>query len=474
MAMVVDAESLDPILPSDNASIWTMLLVFDQLVRSGTDGRSIEPGLAQKWEISKDGKTYTFHLRKAQFSTGDPVTVDDVIYSLERARSEKSRWASFFRPIEGLKAVDAQTVQVTLKEPFTPFLANLALFSASIVPKAVVEKAGDEFATKPIGSGPFVLDRWDKGSRIVLAKNPHYWQAGKPHLDRVEFQIIGEDNTRMLKLQAGEVDVAADVPANMLQTLRAKKDARVQIVDQYRSDFVNMNTTKAPFTDKKIREALNLAVNRAALIKAVLYGSGVPENSYLPRGMKYWDSSLKPYAFDLARAKKLMAESSKPQGFPAEIIVQSGDTVSNQVAVILQDQWKAIGVTLKITQIEGGAHWDTTKKMEYDLSTQYMTSDTIDPDQLTGFAVVNPGRAKALYTGYQNPEVNALFEKGRTVPDGAAREAIYKKMQTIVKEDAPFVFLYSIPARYAYRMNVKGFAVLPTGNYRLEEVSLSK
>ena len=129
---------------------------------------------------------------------------------------------------------------------------------------------------------------------------------------------------------------------------------------------------------------------------------------------------------------------------------------------------------MKITQIEGGAHWDTTKKMEYDLATQYMTSDTIDPDQLTGFAVVNPGRAKAFYTGYTNPEVNALFERARTTPDGPAREAIYKKLQAIVKDDAPFVYLYSIPARYVYRAPVKGFAVLPTGNYRLEEVSLTK
>jgi len=474
MAIVADAESLDPILPSDNPSIWTMLLVFDQLVRSGVDGKSIEPGLAQKWEISKDGKTYTFHLRKAQFSKGDPVTVDDVVYSLERARGEKSRWASFFRPIDSVKALDAGTVQITLKEAFSPFLANLALFSASIVPKAVAEQAGDEFATKPVGSGPFMLERWDKGSRIVLAKNPHYWQAGKPHLDQVEFQIIGEDNTRMLKVQAGEVDVAADVPANMLQTLRGQKDLRVQIVDQYRSDFVNFNTTKAPFTDKKIRQAMNLAVDRAALIKAVLYGSGLPENTYLPKGMKYWDPGVKAYPFDLAQAKKLIAESSKPQGFPAELMVQSGDTAFNQVAVILQDQWKAIGITVKITQIEGGAHWDTTKKMEYDLATQYMTSDTIDPDQLTGFAVVNPGRAKAFYTGYTNPEVNALFERARTTPDGPAREAIYKKMQAIVKDDAPFVYLYSIPARYVYRAPVKGFAVLPTGNYRLEEVSLTK
>src|SRR6476661_2027674 len=168
-----DVQSFDPIVPTDNMSIWTMLLIYDQLIRVAADGVSLEPGLATKWERSTDNKTYTFHLRDAKFHDGTPVTADDVAYSLTRVVSDPtSTWTFLVGSISQVTATDPKTVTVTLKSPWAPFEADLALFACSIIPKALHEKQKDQLFQKPIGSGPFTFVSWDKGQKIVLKKNP--------------------------------------------------------------------------------------------------------------------------------------------------------------------------------------------------------------------------------------------------------------------------------------------------------------
>ena len=203
LGVQTDALSLDPIATSDNGSIWAQLLIYDQLVRPTKDGTSLEPGLAESWEANQDGIEYTFHLRDAMFSNGDPVTVEDVIASLKRAAGEGSNWARFFRPITGFEAVDAKTLKLKLDKPFTPLINNLGLFSASILPAKLLESQKEAFFEHPVGSGPFVLERWNRGERIDLAPNPHYWQTGKPQVDGAELIVVGEDNSRVLQLEAG-------------------------------------------------------------------------------------------------------------------------------------------------------------------------------------------------------------------------------------------------------------------------------
>jgi peptide/nickel transport system substrate-binding protein len=469
--MPADVTSLDPIIPSDNPSIYTMLLLFDQLVRTGPQATTIEPGLASSWDISQDGKTYTFHLRPARFSDGSPVSAEDVVYSLDRARGPESRWASFFKPIASVRVAGERTVVVTLQQQFTPFLANLCLFSASIVPRRAVEAMGKGFSERPVGSGPFVLERWDKGSRIVLVKNPHYWQRGKPRVGRVSLEIVTDDNTRMLRLVGGDLDVAANVPLNQINMIRSSS-IDVRIYKYLDTHLGLMNNTRSPFTDVRVRQALNYAVDKQAIIRNVLFGVGTPAPSYLPP-VRYYDSSLRGYAYDPDKARALLKDASLPSGFSPQLLIDSGDSLSQQVAVILQDMWKKVGVSVKITPVEAGTHESLITKLDYDIALWNMSSDTIDPDQLTGFAVVNPGRAKAFYTGFRDDEVNRLFEQGRTMPDGPARARVYSMIQRRVMELAPFVFLFHLPNVYAIRKSVRNFSVLPTGNYRLEDVSMT-
>jgi len=195
-----DALTLDPIASSDNPSIWAELLIYDTLIRPAKNGSDLEPGLAEKWTVAPDGKEYVFTLRDAKFADCSPVTANDVVFSLKRAAGEKSDWARFFKPITQYEVVDQHTIRMKLDKPFTPMLNNLALFSGSILPQALVEKNPEDFFAHPIGSGPFVLKEWRKGDRMIFEKNPHYWQSGKPAVAGAEVQVIGEDNSRVLKL----------------------------------------------------------------------------------------------------------------------------------------------------------------------------------------------------------------------------------------------------------------------------------
>lgn len=470
LGIAKDLLTLDPIASSDNPSIWTQLLIYDQLVRPSADGTKIEAGLADKWEISPDGKTYTFHIREnAKFSDGKPVTADDVIFSLKRAAGEKSGWARFFKPITGFDKVDDRTVKLSLDAPFTPMLNNLALFSASILPAAQLQQKGDRFFEAPVGSGPFSLKAWQKGQRVSLEKNPNYWQQGKPAVQQASLEIIGDDNARILKLKANELDAAMDIPFNQVAMLQKDSNIKTAVAKVFRTDLVQLNTGKKPFDDIRVRQALNYAVNKQTLIQGVLKGNGEPAASSLPI-MAHHNTDIKPYPFDLAKARQLLSEAGLAEGFSSTLLIPSGDVTARQIGLVIQNALGKIGVKIQLQTIESGSQFTTTKAGNYEMSLTYTTSDTIDPDQLIGFTAVNPERANALHTNWKSDRVNALYAQERTTPEGQARGQLFQEIEAIVNKEAPFIFLYHQGVPYAYRSNVEGFSVLPTSNYRLEEV----
>ena len=227
VAIGYDPVSLDPIATSDNGSIWTQLLLYDTLMRPDRTGEKLEPGLAESWSVSEDGLTLSFKLREAKFSDGTPVTAEDVEFSIRRAASEASSWGRFFRPITDFEIVNDREIVMKLDEPFTPAFNNLALFSAAILPKAKVEAGEEAFFNNPVGSGPFMLKEWVRGSRVVLAPNPHYWQSGKPSADGAVLEVVTEASARVIKLEAGEVHVVLDPPLNQLEALDEKEGISV-------------------------------------------------------------------------------------------------------------------------------------------------------------------------------------------------------------------------------------------------------
>lgn len=464
-----DVKSFDPIPVTDNMSIWTQQLVYDLLVRTAPDGKSLEPGLAEKWEVSEDGKTYTFHLRDATFHDGSPVTADDVVFSLNRTVSdEASQWGFLFSAVDKIEATDPKTVTISLKSVWAPFLADLALFGAAILPKKLVEAQGDDFFQKPVGSGPFMFDHWTKGAEIGLKKNPNYWTEGQPYLDELTFLTLTDANARMLQFQGGELDIVTDVPFSQIEAMKANPDVVMLQDSVARFDQIGINVTRAPFDDKKLRQAMNYAVDENAIIQNVLFGAGKPANTYLPL-MYGHDDSVPAYTHDLEKAKALVAESAGKDGFKGELLVAAGDPVGQQVAQLVAADLAQIGGQITITQLDPGAKSERVHGMDYDLSIGYYTTDIIDPDELTSFAVQSDGGTQSLWTGYKNDEVDKLAHAAQTETDEQKRLEMYSKIQQLSTDDAPFIFLYYPTGRDATTKAIENFHVLPTGNYRLWE-----
>jgi peptide/nickel transport system substrate-binding protein len=471
LGVASDALTVDPIASSDNPSIWTELLIYDQLVRPSKDGTKLEPGIAESWTVSPDGKEFRFKLRDAKFSDGSPVTAADVAFSLKRAAGEKSEWGRFFRPITSYEVVDDHTIVMKLDKPFTPILNNLAMFSASILPQKLVEAQGADFFEHPIGSGPFVLKSWSRGQKQELVKNPNYWEKGKPSLDAASIEVVPEDNSRVLKLKAGELDAIIGVPFNQAESLKSDPNVQVDVAPVFRIDLVQLNTTKAPFDNLAVRQALNYALDKDAIVKGILRGNAKPATSSIPV-MAYHNTDLKPYPLDLAKAKELLKQGGVPDGFKTSMLVSAGDVTARQVASAIQASLKKIGVEVELQTIEGSSQFSTTKTGNFQMSLSYATSDTIDPDQLVGFTAVNPERANAFHTQWKNEKLNELYAQERTTLDGPERGKQFKEIEALTHEGAPFIFLYAPSQPYASRKTVSGFEVLPTSNYSLKDVVL--
>jgi len=474
MATALNADNFDPVGLSYNPSIWAMLNVHDQLVRTGKDGQSVEPGLAESWETSQDGRVYTFHLRPSlKFSDGSALRASDVRFSLTRLVTEgKSSWGFLFPPL-AIETPDDRTVVIKLEAPWAPLLADLALFAASIIPEAYYKNVGREgFGRAPIGSGPFVLAEWRKGERVVLRRNPHYWDTGHPYLDEVRLLQIEDANTRMLKIQAGEVEIAEEVPFNQIEGVERAPGVTVQIAPIQKVDLIFLNQRSPKLNDKKIRQAIGWGIDREAIIRAVLFGHGRVPTSFLPP-MLYTDTEAPPFRRDVEKARALVAESSSPGGLPLRLVIGASDH-SRQIATLIKSQLEPIGIQVEIQQYERAALQARVREGDFDMRLGVETSDIVDPSQMVASNAVGTLGLTAASVGYDNPKVNELAAAAQAELDPRRRAELYREIQQIVREDAPYVPLYWPPAVTAVREGVHGFAILPTANYRLWEVWRSR
>lgn len=465
-----DSVFMDPILVSQNADVWVMNNINAQLVRNTREATGIEPDLAESWRISDDGKTYTFSLREGlTFSDGSPLKASDVKFSLERLRDgEESVFGSMFGVITDIQVPDDRTVVIELSEATTPFLSFLALFAAAILPEAAVTGDYDAFSQKPIGAGAFRLADWRRGDRIILEENEHYWEADLPKLAGVEWIYVPNDNTRVLQLQAGEVDAMIFVPFNRIAELDSDPDINVHLDPSSRMDHVLINHSHEPFDDVRVRKALAKAIDLDSIIEAVTFGYGTPANSYIPAGGMFYNADNPSYEHNLEEAKALLAEAGV-EDLTIEFVVQAGDANYEQVAVLLQSQLAEAGITVNITKQETGQVWDTIVEGDYDLSPNYWTNDVIDPDQKTGFVLDGSDEdVLSYYTRYNNPEVNDLIAAARVETDEEKRKAMYYDIQRIAQEDVNWLGLYYSPFRNASRSNVSDFFQNPMGRFMLE------
>jgi peptide/nickel transport system substrate-binding protein len=475
MARNEEPLSLDPIVPSDNGSIWVIYQMFDQLTTVNEDSSDVVPSLAESWDVSEDGLTYTFQIRSGvKFHDGSPMTIDDVVFSLQRVFDPKGSGYSFlFGVVEGVKSLDDATVEVSLSEPYTPLLQNLNVFPASIIPQKAYEADPEGFGQKPIGTAPFKLKEFAKGRQVHLVRNEFYWKPDRPHLDEVIIPYVTDDNTRILKVQAGEVDAAVNIPYAQIEQLDAQDEIDVKIEPLYRFDGMWLNHAKAPLDDPKVRQALNYATDKESMLKSIYFDKVEIANHMMPK-MKYWRDDVAAYEYDPEKGKSLIQSSKVPDGFKLPIVVPTGDVIIQQLAQIIKESYAAIGVDVQITNLDIGTAYTNFSGFNYVAGANwYITSDVTAPDELAAiqFDFSATSGTKSFFTQYQSDRATELVkEAGRG--DDSAREQAFGELQQLVMDDAVLVALFFTPARTALRSNVHDFSTVKTAWWRLEDVSV--
>ncbi|MFV0359409.1 ABC transporter substrate-binding protein [Tropicimonas sp.] len=464
-----DSSTFDPIASAQNIDFWVFSNVFDVLVRVDNEGRKLVPGLAESWEQSEDGLTYTFHLREARFSDGSPVTSEDVAYSLTRIRdSELSLWSDSYKIIADIQTPDLQTAVVTLSGPSAPFLSTMAMPGASIVSKAAMTTMGEEaFAEKPVGSGAFMVDEWRRGDRVILAKNPEYWDAANVSLDGVVWISIPDDNTRMLAVQAGELDAAIYVPFSRVSELQNDASLNVVINPSTREDHLLLNQEHEPLNNPAVRKAIDFAIDKQAIVDTVTFGQGEVANSYVPRGALYHLEDNGAREYDPGQARALLAEAGV-EDITLDYVVNAGNEVDEQIAVLLQQQLGEVGIGVDLQKVDASQSWDMLVNGEYDISVMYWTNDILDPDQKTTFVLGHDVNMNYM-TRYQNEQVRQLVADARLESDDAGRAGMYAEIQRLAKADVHWIDLYYSPYISVTGRNVENFGQNPLGRFYLEE-----
>lgn len=475
IARTADSQSMDKTTVFDNESIWVFEQIYQTLYTVTPDGKGVMPELATGYTVSPNKLNYTFTLRPGvTFSDGKPLTSQDVKFSIDQASAAAQGWGYINSAIKDVTAPSPSTVVVHLKYPWAPILADLSLFSNGIIPANYGGQTAAQFYQHPIGTGPFMWDKWVKGQYLKLVKNPHYWVKGKPYLNSVTWTNVPDGNTRELQLKGGQAQIDEFPAWSTVATLRSTPGISMNLFNSTRTDYLLLNENRPQYKDVHVRRAISYAINRNALVKAVLFGNGKPANSFMPPQVPYYDPSSPGIQYDLAKAKQEMASSSYPHGFTTTLMISAGNADNNTVAQILQAELRPLGINVKIQQLDPNLVNTNQQSLKYDMTLSYWTMDIPDPDELVTFAVDPAAGSKSFFTNYNNPTVvNAAHLAERTY-DPAARQALYNQIQTLAARDAFMGFLYYSPYAYATTTSVKGFYVTPLGNYHLENVWLSK
>jgi peptide/nickel transport system substrate-binding protein len=475
-----DAQSMDESTVFDNNSIWILEQITQPLFTVTKNGKGVMPWLATGYTEAPNGLSYTLKLRSGvKFSNGTPMTSADVKFSLEQTMAASAGWGYIDAAIKSVDDPNPSTVVVNLKYKWAPLLADLSLFANGIVPNNYGGKTAAQFYQAPIGTGPFKWDYWHKGSALKLVKNTFYWEKGPggaslPYLNSVTWTDVPSDNTRQLQIKGGQAQIDQFPSWSTVSSLKSTPGVTMNLFNSTETNYLAFNENVKPFQDVHVRRAISYAINRQAIIKAVLFGNGKPANSLFPPQVPYYDANTPGLQYNLAQAKQQMAESSVPHGFTTTMLLPSGNSDYATITTIVQAELKPLGINVKVQTLDpntANANFQTEK---YDMSLTLWTMDIPDPDELATFGLDPKSGAKSFFTSYDNPTVVKDVHSAEQITTPSARQALYNTVQTDAAQDAFMAFLYYSPYAYVTTSNVHGFFVTPLGNYHMQDVWMSK
>jgi peptide/nickel transport system substrate-binding protein len=487
VGLVAEPTSMDPGQLTDINSMRVLSSVYDTLVRFKEGSFTQEPGLATAWKMSPDGLTYTFTLRRGvKFHDGTPFDAAAVKFTYDRLLDPKHPFAEtgpfpfasfYYGAVKEVAVVDPYTIRFTVKEPFSPLLNNLTLNTGRVVSPAAVKKWGKEFASHPVGTGPFKFVSWDKNVRIVLDANPAYW-AGPPKLDRLVFRPLVEEQTRVTELMSGGVDFIVDVPPDNVD--QVKKDARLAFYEQPGPHiwWVTLNTQKKPFNDVRVRRAVNYAVNRDAISNDLLKRTATSAIGPIPPSITWaFTDQVTKYPYDPERAKKLLTEAGYPNGFSAVFwIPESGSGMQSPktMAQAIQADLAAVGVTASIQTFEWGAYLNKYGKgfgQDADMGAMSFMLDPGDPAPMLSLVIDGKGGFRG--GAYANPDVDRLLAEATRITDLKKRGDLYRQVQKLVVDDAPWIFVDNAIQNAAGTKKVVGFKLHPSFYLFFDKISVT-
>lgn len=459
------------------------LNIYDRLVdiEVKEDGSSeIVPSLAESWEISGDALTYTFHLRQGvKFHNGEELTADDVEYSFTRQLSVEGAVNTDFLAqikgasqllegtadqLEGFETVDDYTFTITLSEPYAGFLACLSTPGCSIYNREATEAAGDQFGLDPsvtVGTGPFRLTDWTINDQLVLTRYEDYWK-GPSELPGVVIRIVPDTETQRMMFESGELDVVdLDYLPDAVDDFTTRYPDQIVSGPRVGTTYFTMNQNIEPFQDVRVRKAVQMAIDRQAILDALYGGRGQVENGIYPHGLYGFNSSLPEITYDPEEAKALLAEAGYANGFEMQIAADSSASdATNQALEIIQAQLGEIGIQVEIQNMDESTWLATRNSGEMGSFMSTWTADYNDPDNFIYTFFGTPENTKLRSLNYSDTEVMERVQKARTIVDADERIAEYQALEEkIVTEDAAWVPMYSRTHSFAVSKRVQGFEV---------------
>jgi dipeptide transport system substrate-binding protein len=495
-------ENFNPMINTTGTTFNANYPIYGRLADFKYGSTEVEPGLAESWDVSADGRVFTFHLRHGvkwhsnkTFKPTRDFNADDVIFSFERQWKDDNAYhkvsgggydyfADMGMPklLKSLERVDDYTVRFTLAEPQAPFLANMAMDFAAIQSKEYADallKAGkpELIDQEPIGTGPFEFVQYQKDSIIRYRAFPGFW-GQKPLVDSLVFAITKDPAVRLAKLRANECQIApypnpADLPA-------IKADASLTLLNQFGLNigYLAFNNLKPPFTDKRVRQAINMAIDKKAILEAIYQGAGQPARNLIPPSMWSYNNAVEDWKYDPAAARKLLDEAGVPKEFETDLwampVQRPYNPDARRMAEMMQSDLARVGIKAKIVSYEWGEYRKRVQNAEHSMALLGWTGDNGDPDNffvpLAGCAGARVGGGSA--SKWCNKAFEDLIQKAATLTDQAARTKLYEQAQVIMHEEAPFYFIAHSVVYLPMRKEVTGFQMSPFGRMRFDRVDL--
>lgn len=497
-----EPDGIDPGVTNNSFASTFLVNCFEGLVTYDATG-TVVPGNAESWDISEDGTVYTFHLRDGlKWSDGTDLTAEDYVYALQRVlnpetagqyvdivtayvKNAKEYYAGEATAEElGVKAVDPQTLEITLIQPTSFFIDLLTMWVFDPVQKATIEANGDQWTASPetyVCNGPFKITEMNMGESMVLEKNEHYWDAENVTMEKVTLRYILDTSTALTAYESGEVDGIRNIPSSDYARLKAE-NAGIQSVPNYGTVYYNINCEKEPYNNPLVRKALNLAVDRQAIIDNVVQVDATPAYNFLAPGYVVdgtditegrSDRGLSPNA-DPEAAKAALAEAGYPdgEGFPTlQLSYYSDDTVKKVVEAMAEMLETNLGIEVEITSNDWAIFYENVQKGNYEVAAMGWSADYTHPMSFLPLLVTDDANNNSFYS---NPEYDAMVEQIKAETDPAKAVELIKQAEDLVMDEYPFINLYYKANNFLMKDYVKGYYMLSNGNLCFKNASISK